>query len=40
MLDYGIYYEFIPMTDFNKGELKAINLSQVELEVNYALFLQ
>ena len=37
MLDYGIYYEFIPMTDFNKGELKAINLSQVELGVNYAL---
>lgn len=37
MLDYGIYYEFIPMTDFNKGELKAINLSQVELVVNYAL---
>jgi hypothetical protein len=27
----------MPMTDFNKGELKAINLSQVELGVNYAL---
>ena len=38
MLDYGIYYEFIPMDEF-KGvnSTKVINLSEVEPGVNYAL---
>lgn len=33
MLDYGVYYEFVPMDD----ESKIIPLGQVELGVNYAL---
>ncbi len=38
MLDYGIYYEFIPMTDFNKGELRNLLIyHKLELGVNYAL---
>lgn len=35
MLDYGIFYEFIPMD--HKGEEKAIPLWDVQLGVNYAL---
>ncbi|MDG1023986.1 MAG: GH3 auxin-responsive promoter family protein [Flavobacteriaceae bacterium] len=38
MLDYGIFYEFIPFQpDSNADENKVIPLSQVELGVNYAL---
>jgi hypothetical protein len=38
MLDYGIYYEFIPMSSFNGVDSKeVINLEEVELNVNYAL---
>ena len=38
MLDYGIFYEFIPFQlDSNPDENKVIPLSQVELGVNYAL---
>ena len=38
MLDYGIYYEFIPMTDFNGLEsTNVINLKEVQLNVNYAM---
>ncbi|NOY51590.1 MAG: GH3 auxin-responsive promoter family protein [Chlorobi bacterium] len=36
MLDYGIFYEFIPVSDLNNKE-KAISLSEVELGVNYAM---
>jgi hypothetical protein len=35
MLDYGIYYEFIPMDDYQNK--KIINLSEVELNKNYAI---
>jgi hypothetical protein len=35
MLDYGIYYEFIPMDDYQNK--KIINLSKVELNKNYAI---
>jgi hypothetical protein len=35
MLDYGIYYEFIPMDDYQNETI--INLSQVELNKNYAI---
>ena len=35
MLDYGIYYEFIPMDDYQNKSI--INLSQVELNKNYAI---
>lgn len=38
MLDYGIYFEFIPMADFDGvNSKKVINLSEVELGQNYAL---
>ncbi|HOZ76015.1 MAG TPA: GH3 auxin-responsive promoter family protein [Flavobacterium sp.] len=37
MLDYGIFYEFIPMDVFGTGQEKAIRLSEVELHKNYAI---
>ncbi len=37
MLDYGIYYEFIPMSDFNKPDRKAIPLCDVKVGENYAM---
>lgn len=37
MLDYGIFYEFIPMSEFDSTIRRAIPLSEVELGVNYAL---
>jgi hypothetical protein len=37
MLDYGIFYEFIPMDTFGTKNQKVIPLSQVELFKNYAL---
>ncbi|MBS9766496.1 MAG: GH3 auxin-responsive promoter family protein [Flavobacteriaceae bacterium] len=37
MLDYGIFYEFIPMDTFDGENSKAIPLSQVELNKNYAI---
>lgn len=38
MLDYGIFYEFIPMDQFDGVDsMHVIDLSEVELGVNYAL---
>lgn len=37
MLDYGIFYEFIPMDTYGTLDQKIIPLSQVELKKNYAL---
>ena len=37
MLDYGIFYEFIPMDTFDTLNKKAIRLSDVELHKNYAV---
>ncbi|MBT8316431.1 MAG: GH3 auxin-responsive promoter family protein [Lutibacter sp.] len=37
MLDYGIYYEFIPMDQFDGENSEAIPLSEVQLNVNYAI---
>ena len=37
MLDYGIFYEFIPMKKYIKGILKAIPLRDVKLNISYAL---
>lgn len=39
MLDYGIYYEFLPMEDFHKEHPKTLALDQVELNKNYALII-
>ena len=37
MLDYGIFYEFIPMDEFENKNPKAVRLSEVELGKNYAM---
>ena len=37
MLDYGIYYEFIPAEEMDEEFPKAIPLSEVEVDKNYAL---
>jgi hypothetical protein len=40
MLDYGIFYEFIPMSCFKGTEsTEALDISQVEKGVNYALII-
>ena len=39
MLDYGIFYEFIPMDVFGTPNQEAIRLSDVELQKNYAVVL-
>ncbi|WP_166962934.1 GH3 auxin-responsive promoter family protein [Yeosuana marina] len=39
MLDYGIFYEFIPMDTYGTSEQKVIPLSEVELHKNYALII-
>jgi hypothetical protein len=37
MLDYGIFYEFIPMDTYNGEDSIAIPLQEVELNKNYAI---
>ncbi|GAA4764930.1 MULTISPECIES: GH3 auxin-responsive promoter family protein [Flavobacterium] len=37
MLDYGIFYEFIPMDTFGTPHQKTIRLAEVELNKNYAV---
>ena len=37
MLDYGIFYEFIPMDTYESSDEKVIPLSEVEKEKNYAI---
>ena len=37
MLDYGIYYEFIPMKDWGSENPKVLTLKDVELDENYAM---
>ncbi len=37
MLDYGVYYEFIPMDEIGKEFPKTLNLDEVELGTNYAI---
>ena len=37
MLDYGIFYEFIPMSEFGKENPKVLTLEDVELDENYAI---
>lgn len=39
MLDYGIFYEFIPMENFGKFNQCTIRLSDVEVNVNYAIII-
>lgn len=37
MLDYGVYYEFIPVDELDKPNPHVINLSEVEIGKNYAM---
>ena len=37
MLDYGIYYEFIPLENIDDELPIALNLSQIKIETDYAL---
>lgn len=37
MLDYGIFYEFIPMEDFSSANPRVLTLEEVEIGKNYAL---
>lgn len=37
MLDYGVYYEFIPMELFHSENPPVLSLEEVETDVNYAL---
>ncbi len=39
MLDYGIYYEFIPVEETGKLSSQAITLDQVEIDKNYAIII-
>lgn len=39
MLDYGIFYEFIPMDSFGQANQKAVRLADVELNKNYAVLI-
>lgn len=39
MLDYGIFYEFIPMSEYNGENSKAIPLSEVKKDINYAIII-
>lgn len=37
MLDYGIFYEFIPMDTFGTSDEKIVRLAEVECDKNYAV---
>lgn len=37
MLDYGIFYEFIPVDRMSSGSAPALTLGEVERDVNYAI---
>ncbi len=37
MLDYGVFYEFMPMEEYGKEDPKTIQLDEVELHRNYAI---
>ena len=37
MLDYGVFYEFIPLKDYNNGKIEAIPLEDVSIDEIYVL---
>ncbi len=39
MLDYGIFYEFIPSADIDKANPKILHIDEVELNKNYAILI-
>lgn len=39
MLDYGIFYEFIPMNSYGSSDQKIIPLNEVQIGINYAIII-
>ena len=39
MLDNGVYYEFLPMSEWESTEPKSLTLSEIEIGKNYALII-
>lgn len=39
MLDYGIFYEFLPVEDSGRTDARALNLDEVEIGKNYAMII-
>ena len=39
MLDYGIYYEFIPVNELGKENPRTYHLSEVQKDKNYAMLI-
>ena len=39
MLDYGIYYEFVPFEEIHQEQPRALTLDQVQLNKNYAVII-
>lgn len=39
MLDYGVFYEFLPMEEFEQGNSRALTIDQVETGKNYAIII-
>jgi hypothetical protein len=39
MLDYGIFYEFVPMDEIDQEYPRALRLDEVELDKNYAMII-
>lgn len=39
MLDYGIYYEFIPLDQIDRENPRAYSLAEIELHTNYAMLI-
>jgi GH3 auxin-responsive promoter len=39
MLDYGVFYEFVPLEEIEKENPKAYTISEVELGLNYAVII-
>ncbi len=39
MLDYGIFYEFMPMSEYGKENPKTVSLEEVEVGQNYAIII-
>lgn len=37
MLDYGIFYEFMPMSEYDKPNPKTLTIDEVETDENYAI---
>lgn len=39
MLDYGVFYEFIPMSEYGKTDAQTLTIDDIETDVNYAVLI-